>query len=117
MTDPDPLADWRSNPFFVLEIPIDATPSEVERAGQKLRALMAIGSAGVEHYASPLGIGPRDPDKVRQALAALRDPNERVLRELWANIAQEIGGEQPKTGGEGCETAERVLGWPKAWKG
>jgi hypothetical protein len=60
MTDPDPLADWRSNPFFVLEIPIDATPSEVERAGQKLLALLAIGSDGVGSYMSPLGMGQRD---------------------------------------------------------
>jgi hypothetical protein len=116
MTHPDPLADWRSNPFFVLEIPIDASSSEVERAGQRLLALMTVGSAGVERYMSPLGVGERDADKVRQALAALRDPNERVLHELWANIAQEIGEEQLKMSAEGWETAERALGRPKAWK-
>jgi hypothetical protein len=86
MNESNPLAAWRSNPFFVLEVPVDAAPSDVERAGQKLLALMAIGSAGVEHYMTPLGAGKRDPDKVRQALAALRDPNERVLHEMWANI-------------------------------
>jgi hypothetical protein len=115
MTESDPLADWRSNPFFVLEVPIDASPSEVERAGQKLLALMAVGSAGVEHYRSPLGIGQRDADKVRQALAALRDPNERVLHELWANIAQDAG--EQKERGEGWETAEQALGRPEKWKG
>jgi hypothetical protein len=86
MNEPNPLAAWRSNPFFVLEVPIDAPPSDVERAGQKLLALMAIGSAGVDRYMTPLGAAQRDPDKVRQAVAALRDPNERVLHEMWANI-------------------------------
>jgi hypothetical protein len=101
----------------VLEIPIDATPSEVERAGQKLLALLAIGSDGVGSYMSPLGMGQRDADKVRQALAALRDPNERVLHELWANIAQDGGepcGEQER---EARQAAGRALGWTEKWKG
>lgn len=93
MNESDPLADWRNNPFFVLEVPIDAAPSEVEHAGQKLLGLLAIGSVGVEHYMTPLGAGKRDADKVRQALAALRDPNERLLHELWADI--DFG--EPKT--------------------
>src|SRR5215470_5876730 len=86
MTTADPLALWRSNPFYVLEVATDATPTDVERAGQRLLALLAVGSANAQDYPTPLGPAVRDAEKVRQALAALRDPEQRVLHELWANV-------------------------------
>lgn len=108
MSESDPFADWRNNPFFVLEVPIDAAPGEVEHAGQRLLALIAIGSAGVEHFMTPLGAGRRDADKVRQALAALRNPNERVLHELWANI--DVGEQQTRKPGSGRQPPGRSAG-------
>lgn len=72
------------NPFFVLGIPKAATRMEVERAGQKLLAQLAIRSASAKTYTSPFGPRQRDEAKVRAALAALRDPEERALHELWA---------------------------------
>ena len=60
MTMHDPLADWRGNPFFVLEIATDATPTEVERAGQRLLGLLAVGSASAQIYQTPLGPATRD---------------------------------------------------------
>lgn len=113
MNGSNPLADWRNNPFFVLEVPIDAAPSEVEHAGQKLLALMAIGSAGIDHYMTPLGADKRDADKVRQALAALRDPNERLLHELWANI--DVGKQETRKLESGRQPQWRLAGADR-WK-
>ena len=61
MTKHDPLADWRSNPFFVLEIAADATPTEVERAGQRLLALLTVGSATAGNVFFALGVTPKLP--------------------------------------------------------
>jgi hypothetical protein len=44
MTTGDPLALWRSNPFFVLEVAAEATPTEWARR-QRLLALLTVGSA------------------------------------------------------------------------
>jgi hypothetical protein len=71
-----------TNPFHVLGLAPTAERSEVERAGQKMLALVALGHAGVASYDSPLGPRPRDAEVVRTALAALRDPAQRLLAEL-----------------------------------
>ena len=111
MSGDDPLADWRSNPFFVLDIKLDASQVEVERAGQRLLGLLTVGSVGIERYVTPLGPATRDADKVRQALAALRDPNERVLHELWAHVSRQADAEQRPEPIEGWETANVAIGW------
>jgi curved DNA-binding protein CbpA len=115
MTTHDPFAAWRSNPFFVLEVPTDATPTEVERAGQRLLALLALGSAAAEIYQTPLGPATRDADQVRQALAALRDPERRVLHELWANVVPTGGSASGYTNAGPWEEAEHALGWSAPW--
>jgi hypothetical protein len=115
MTTRDPLVTWRSNPFFVLEVPTDATPTEVERAGQRLLALLALGSAAAGTYPTSLGPATRDADQVRQALAALRDPEQRVLHELWANVAPAVGPASARTNAGPWEEAEQVLGWSAPW--
>ena len=119
MTTPDPLAAWRSNPFFVLEVPTDATPADVERAGQRLLALLAVGSANAETYPTPLGPATRDAEKIRDALAALRDPAQRVLHELWANVAPADGPASGHSNAGPCagpwEEAEHALGWSGLW--
>jgi len=115
MTRHDPLADWRSNPFFVLEIATEATPTEVERAGQRLLGLLAVGSATAGIYQTPFGPATRDADRVRQALAALRDPEQRVLHELWANVVP-AGGQALSHADTGpWKEAERALGWSGLW--
>jgi hypothetical protein len=114
MTMHDPLAEWRNNPFFVLEIPTDATPTEVERAGQRLLALLAVGSATAGVYPTPLGPATRDSDRVRQALAALRDPEQRVLHELWAHVAP-TGQASSQANMGPWKEAEHALGWSGLW--
>jgi hypothetical protein len=72
------------NPFFVLGVPPEASRIEVERAGQRLLAELAISRAAALHYDSPVGPAPRTPELVRQALAELRDPARRLVHEAWA---------------------------------
>ena len=79
------------NPFFILELPVIASRADVERAGQKLLALLAVGAASAHLYATPLGTRERDENKVRAAVATLRNPEERLLNELWASTCAPPG--------------------------
>jgi hypothetical protein len=109
----DPLAIWRGNPFFVLEVSPRASRAEVERAGQKLIGLLALGSAGAGRYDTPFGPASRDADTVRQAVAALRDPVERVIHELWADVSR---APEPSENSRAAWTAaERAIGWSGKW--
>jgi hypothetical protein len=115
MNDHDPLAAWRANPFFLLEVTTQASRLEVERAGQRLLGLLAVGNAGAGRYATPFGAATRDADGVRQALAALRDPGERVIHELWANVAAG-GAPAPREGpADGWKAAGHAFGWTGTW--
>jgi hypothetical protein len=111
----DPLADWRSNPFFVLDVSLQASRTEVERAGQKLLGLLALGAAGADRYDTPFGPATRDADAVRRALATLRDPNERVIQELWAQVATGVDGKPDTPAAGAWEEAAHAIGWKAAW--
>jgi hypothetical protein len=111
----DPLADWRSNPFFVLEVSTQASRTEVERAGQKLLGLLVLGAAGADRYDTPFGPATRDADAVRRALAALRDPHERVMQELWAQVATGADSRADAPAAEGWQDAARAIGWTAPW--
>lgn len=75
-----------TNPFFVLGLPPDAPRAVVEREGQRLMAMLDLGLAGVREYPTPVGPRTRDADMVRAALAELRDPDRRLVHELWASL-------------------------------
>ena len=112
MSSADPCADWRNNPFFVLELKPDASRLEVERAAQRLLGLLTIGAQGADQYQTPLGSAHRDADTVRQALSRLRDPLQSVRYELWANVRPVA---VPETTTESLtsawEVGARALGW------
>ncbi len=78
------VARLLDNPFYVLELAPDCSRAEVERAGQKLLAMLELDLAGARTYATPFGAGRRDAAKIREAMAELRDPQRRLLHELWA---------------------------------
>jgi hypothetical protein len=111
----DPLASWRGNPFFLLDLDTHATRTEAERAGQKLIGLLEVGSKDAARYDTPLGSAVRDADAVRQALALLRDPGERVAQELWAKVAPR-GNETGKRAPAAWMGAGRAIGWIAPWK-
>ena len=93
------LARLRDNAFYVLELATTCGRLDVERQGQKLLAMLELGLAAAAPYATPVGPGVRDADKVRLAMAKLRDPDRRLEEELWARLpatapktlAEEVG--------------------------
>jgi hypothetical protein len=75
------------NPFFVLGVTPDASRIEIEREAQKLLGMLELDFAAVRTYTTPIGDRPRTPEAVRAAVAALRDPYQRLVAELWARHA------------------------------
>lgn len=80
------LARIRDNAFHVLELPPACSRIDVERQGQKLLAMLELGLSAAVTYPTPVGVGVRDADKVRVAMARLRDPDKRLEEELWARL-------------------------------
>jgi hypothetical protein len=78
------LAD---NPFFVLGVTPEASRIEVEREAQKLLGMLELGFGEAATYTTPVGPRPRTAESVRAAVAALRDPYQRLIAELWARHA------------------------------
>ena len=96
------------NDFWVLGLTPAASRMDIERAGQKLLAQLTIGAASARTYLTPLGPRPLDEALVRSALAALRDPERRVLLELWADAQP---GEDVPDAPAAWSTALRSTGW------
>jgi curved DNA-binding protein CbpA len=76
----------RDNPFYVLGLRPSATRAEVEREGQKLLGMLELKLSSAAKYPTPVGPGERTADKVRRAMAELRDPERRLEHELWARL-------------------------------
>jgi hypothetical protein len=77
---------FRDNPFYVLGLRPSATRAELEREGQKLLGMLELGLGSAARYATPTGPVERTADKVRRAMAELRDPERRLSYELWARL-------------------------------
>jgi hypothetical protein len=72
------------NAFLVLGLAADAPRLDVEREAQKLLGMLELGLAAAATYPTPLGPRPRTPELVRAAAATLRDPERRLVAEIWA---------------------------------
>jgi hypothetical protein len=81
------MSNPADNPFFVLGLPPDASRIELEREAQKLLGMLELGFADALTYATPLGPRARTAEHVRAAVAALRDPYQRLVAEVWARHA------------------------------
>ncbi|HEY5949058.1 MAG TPA: hypothetical protein VIV40_26380 [Kofleriaceae bacterium] len=100
------------NPFFVLGISPDASRIEIEREAQKLLGMLELEFAAAQIYATPLGPRERTPESVRAAVAALRDPYQRLVAELWARHAPPHVSEPPEAPEvEPPPSLRRQLGW------
>ena len=102
------LAD---NPFFVLGVSCDATRMEIEREAQKLLGMLELGFVAAKSYATPLGPRERTPEAVRAAVAALRDPYQRLVAELWARNAPPMRESRAEPAPQGHPGLRRSLGW------
>ncbi len=81
------LADLvADNPFYVLGLKPDCAPREVEREGQKLLSMLAVGMREALKYPTPVGERERTHEKVRHAMAELRDPAKRLVHEVLARL-------------------------------
>jgi hypothetical protein len=102
------------NPFYVLGLAPDASRIEIEREAQKLLGMLELGFAEVQHYATPVGPRPRSSEGVRAAVAALRDPYQRLVAELWARHAPPTTSEPAPASTAAAATTtglRRGLGW------
>ncbi len=79
-------AKIRDNPFYVLGLRPDASRQVVDREGQKLLGMLALGLKSALLYPTPVGPGERTPEKVREAMAELHRPERRLIHELWARL-------------------------------
>jgi hypothetical protein len=102
------------NPFYLLGIAPSASAVEVEREGRKLLGMLELGLASARRYLSPLGERERTPEMVREAMAELRDPQKRLICELWARLdprafeatGDREDGEDGEDGGYGEDLCE-----------
>lgn len=106
-----------ANPFYILELSPRCSAVEVERQGKKLLAMLELGLVEAESYDTPFGVRPRSADAVRLAMAELRDPDRRLLHELWAAMdpsgpiehVEGASGSLPDA--TGLPGAMAILGW------
>jgi hypothetical protein len=101
------------NPFLVLGLSPDASRIELEREAQKLLGMLELGFPAAQTYATPLGPRTRTPESVRAAVAALRDPYQRLVAELWARHAPPAieTAPEPVTEAAASPVSRRSLGW------
>lgn len=116
----------QENPFYVLGLRPGCSRSEIEREGQKLLGMLELGLSAARRYDTPLGAQPRDAERVRWAMAELREPARRLVHELWAWLpAQPLAGPPEDTDaalreglaqtGESAAAAwEPLATWPQA---
>ena len=70
-------------PFWVLGLDIHASNSDIEKAAQTLSAKLKLGAPGAALFDTPVGQRKRDEFLVREAKAALQNPDTRLLAEFW----------------------------------
>ena len=101
------------NPFFVLGVSADASRIEIEREAQKLLGMLELDFAEATTYATPLGPRARTPEAVRAAVAALRDPYQRLVAEIWARHApaERVADAAEPEVATGTPGARRAMGW------
>jgi hypothetical protein len=112
----DPRRRILFNPFYVLGVPVEATRAEVEREGQKLLGMLALGLSQAATYDTPLGPAPRTPEAVREAMAELRDPERRLMHELWARVPASTSAGASVASPADLESGAEPTGepWPEA---
>jgi hypothetical protein len=107
-------ARMADNPFYVLGLRPTCSRADAEREGTKLLGMLELGLAAAATYATPLGPQPRTPEKVREAMGELRDPERRLRHELWARaepVAPAPPSEPPLEPPPLWQTALADLGW------
>lgn len=121
MAKPEQDERFADNPFYVLGLRPECARIDVEREGRKLLGMLEVGLKSVATYPTPIGPRPRTEDKVRAAMAELRDPERRLRHEFWASLPPPAAPPKPppapETAGPGpapLAEAFAVLGWRRS---
>jgi hypothetical protein len=100
-----------SNPFYILDLRADASAADVRRQGQRWLGMLSLGLAAARQYQTPLGPRERTPEAVRESMAALLDPDRRIVHELWARspvVHRRAATGPAGASGDGELSAERL---------
>ena len=105
----------RDNPFYVLGLRPEASRPAIERQGAKLLGMLELNLKSATTYATPVGRAERTPEKVRWAMAELRDPARRLDHEVWARLDPEAAPAPPPPDDDVNARTEGPLdAWPEA---
>ena len=70
-------------PFWLLGLEPSASNSDIEKAAREIEAKIQFKVPNAERYKTPFGDFNRDSFEIREAKAALQEPNSRLLAEFW----------------------------------
>lgn len=70
-------------PFWVLELTPDAQNPDIEKAARDIQAKIQLGVESSFRFRTPAEYLERDEHLVREAKAALQNPERRLLAEFW----------------------------------
>ncbi len=110
----DPRRRIADNPFYVLGLAPECSYLEIEREGRKLLGMLELGLSAARSYETPLGPRQRTAEKVREAMAELRQPERRLAHEMWARLEPRDTERKPPTEPDtpaAWPDALAVLGW------
>lgn len=102
---------FTNDPFFVLEAARCATRRELDAVATRLLDALAGGEPGATRYPTPLGERSRDAGTVQAAAHELREPEGRIVQEVWARLPVRWRPIEPPAAPAPWRGGERALGW------
>ncbi len=85
------LSLYEKNIFRVTELPVDATAKDVSRQAQKQQMLAEMGGGSSSVKAPFALLHPPNEDQIREALARMRTPEDRIVDEFFWFWPEEFG--------------------------
>lgn len=85
------LSLYEKNIFRVTELPVDATAKDVSRQAQKQQMLAEMGGESSSVKASFALLHPPNEDQIREALARMKTPEDRIVDEFFWFWPEEFG--------------------------
>jgi hypothetical protein len=99
-TDRDALLEaatknlYRNNAFRITGLPVDATPREISRHGDRIKMLEELGGGKIGSAGAFARTPPPTLDEIRAALQRLKDPEKRLVDEFFWFWPEEFGNGQ-----------------------
>jgi len=85
---------FRNNAFRIIGLPVDATPREVSKHGDKLKLMEKLGHGDTAGAGAFSRKPPPTLDEIREALQRLKDPEKRIVDEFFWFWPEEFGESQ-----------------------